>query len=56
MRNIRYIPIIDELAAFIINRARAFKKKRLLKNKNIHSSVRIGNDSLIDIYSEANIC
>jgi maltose O-acetyltransferase len=46
-RNI-YIPIIDELASFILNRARAFKKRRLLQNKNIHSSVRIGHDCLID--------
>ena len=48
MKNIKYIPIIDELATFILNRARAYKKRRLLKNKNIHSSVRIGNDCLID--------
>ena len=40
MRNIRYIPIIDELAAFIINRAKHIRF----------------NDSLIDIYSEDNIC
>jgi len=48
MEKITYIPVIDELSSFILNRARAFKKRRLLKNKNIHSSVRIGNDSLID--------
>ena len=48
MKKITYIPIIDELSSFILNRARAFKKRRLLKNKNIHSSVRIGNDCLID--------
>ena len=48
MRNIKYIPIIDALAAFILNRARAFKKRRLLKNRNIHSTVRIGVDCLID--------
>ena len=48
MKKTKYIPIIDELASFILNRARAFKKRRLLKNKNIHSSVRIGNDCLID--------
>lgn len=48
MKKISYIPIIDELSSFILNRARAFKKRRLLKNKNIHSSVRIGNDCFID--------
>jgi maltose O-acetyltransferase len=48
MKNIKYIPIIDALAAFILNRARAFKKRRLLKNRNIHSTVRIGYDCLID--------
>ena len=48
MKNIKYIPIIDALAAFILNRARAFKKRRLLKNRNIHSTVRIGVDCLID--------
>ena len=48
MKNMKHIPIIDELAAFILNRTRAYKKRRLLKNKNIHSSVRIGNDCLID--------
>ena len=48
MQTIKYIPVIDELATFILNRARAYKMRRLLKNKNIHSSVRIGYDCLID--------
>ena len=45
---IKYIPIIDELSAFILNRARSYKKNKLLKSKNIHSSVRIGINCLID--------
>jgi maltose O-acetyltransferase len=45
---IKYIPIIDELSAFILNRARSYKKNKLLKSRNIHSSVRIGINCLID--------
>lgn len=48
MKNMKHIPIIDELAAFILNRPRVYKKRRILKNKNIHSTVRVGNDCLID--------
>ena len=48
MKNMKHIPIIDELAAVILSRDRADKKIRLLKNKNIHLTVRIGNPCLID--------
>ena len=45
---IKYIPIIDELSVFFLNRARSYKRNKLLKSKNIHSSARIGINCLID--------
>lgn len=45
---INYIPIIDELSYFVLHRARKYYKNKLLKNKGIHQSVRIGDYCKID--------
>lgn len=48
MKKIKYIPIIDEIAFFIFHRSRQYLKKRIFKNKKIHTSVTIGNNCKIE--------
>jgi len=44
----KYLPLIDEFSFFIFKRAMFYRKKTILSNKNIDSSVRIGDFCKID--------
>ena len=48
IKKIKYVPILDELCFFIMNRAFSYQKRKFYKTGNIHSSVRIGKNCKID--------